>query len=540
MKRIFFCVLPVFFSVLCSVPAFSAEDEALLIPEKVTSEHWSCRDLEELGNKYAVSPGPASTSATGAGRYSRSDLAAKFATILEKVVAKCEAEGRDAVPAEDWQKIARLHGQLKEHLGTMEAYQTRRETLERLLYPAEEPSFLLRYGVKGFLRGEGGGNFRLPELGYNPGHAEGRFLYRVLPYVSWHPTDFLDIHLEGQGYGYTGSSQYLGKVSLYQGYVEGRLPGTDLLSLKVGRQELVYGSAFILGSNSWFQGLTFDAARVRVKPLNALTLDLLGGWYATPWSDGMKGNIVGGYASYDFGGGTVLEAYGFNDTGAEEHHSGEYLNIWGLRATATLGPVLLEIEPVFESGRTTSGLTGLNDRISAWGGHAEATLETELFGRSNSFFAGYAYGSGDRDAAYGISSRREFRNSATDTSLTGDMSFVGDLSGVDAGDHHASGLQIFNLGWGVDLTEDLNFSSAFRYFYANAVEAGISRRIGLETDFTLTYAVNDSLSLLVGYDRFFTGKFFRDATGRGNDIDYGYVLLEFDLFREVARTPLVR
>jgi hypothetical protein len=250
----------------------------------------------------------------------------------------------------------------------------------------------------------------------------------------------------------------------------------------------------------------------------------------------MKGNIVGGYASYDFGGGTVLEAYGFNDTGSEEHHSGEYLNIWGLRATASLGPVMLEIEPVFENGRTTSGLTGLNDKVSAWGGHAEATLETELFGRTNSFFAGYAYGSGDRDAAYGVSSRREFRNSTTDTSLTGDMSFVGDLSGVDAGDHHASGLQIFNLGWAIDLTEDLNFSSAFRYFYANAVEDGISRRIGLETDFTLTYAVNDSLSLLVGYDRFFTGKFFRDATGRGNDIDYGYVLLEFDLSREVPRT----
>ena len=70
---------------------------------------------------------------------------------------------------------------------------------------------------------------------------------------------------------------------------------------------------------------------------------------------------------------------------------------------------------------------------------------------------------------------------------------VGDLSGVDAGDIHASGLQIFNLGWGMDIWKDVNFSATGRYFYANGTPDGISRRIGLETDFTLTYAVNDSL-----------------------------------------------
>jgi len=271
---------------------------------------------------------------------------------------------------------------------------------------------------------------------------------------------------------------------------------------------------------------------VRVKPLPVLTLDFLGGWYATPWSDGLKGNLVGGYA--------VLEAYGFNDTGAKEHHTGEYLTIWGLRAAASFGSVTLEIEPVFESGRALNRLSGGNDRINAWGGHAEVLFETELFGRTNSFFAGYAYGSGAQDAVDGSSFRGEFRNATTDTSLTGDMSLIGDLSGVDAGDYHASGLQIFNLGWGIELAEKLNFSSAFRYFYANAVGDGISRRVGLETDFTLTYAVTDNLSLLAGYDRFFTGKFFRDATGSSTDIDYGYLLLQFDLSRQVPRTRAVK
>lgn len=510
------------------------------IAAKAASVDSACGDVAELGKKYAAPrklPDPAAAEGKPC---TRQELSECLCSVIEKMMEKCEKEGPDAVPREDRDKVAGLHETLKDHLVRMESYRNRREAIEQFLFPPEESPFLFKAGVKGFLRGEGTGTFRLPDLAYDPGHAEGRFLYRMVPYVYWHPADFLDIHLEGQGYGYTGGSQYLGKVSLYQGYVEGRLPGRDALALKVGRQEFVYGSTFILGANSFFQGLTFDAARLRVKPLDALTVDLLGGWYATPWSDGVKGTLVGGYASYSRKEGTVLEVYGFTDTGSSEHHSGEYLNIWGLRGTATFGPVSLEIEPVYESGRTLNGDTGLNDRISAWGGHADVTVEAELLGRKNTFFASYAYGSGNTAAANGISSKREFRNPGTDTSLTGDMSLIGDMSGVDAGEYHASGLQIFNLGWGIELTKKLGFSAAGRYFYANGVPDGFSRRIGLETDFTLTYAVNDMFSVLVGYDRFFTGRFFRDATGSGKDIDYGYVMLQFDISKEKPRTAAKR
>lgn len=528
LKRYLVLVLTVL--LLCSVQNHAgASDAGSAIPEQVTAEHWSCRDLAELTAKYEAAERLPDAAAVDGRSYSRDQLARVLCSLLEKVLEKTGKEGPEAVPREDLEKIARLHEELRGQLASFETYRTRREEIERVLARPEEPPFLLKAGVKGFLRGEGGGNFRLSDLAYNPGHGEGRFLYRVLPYVYWHPTNYLDIHLEGQGYGYTGGSQYLGKMSLYQGYVEGKVPGSELVALKVGRQEFEYGSAFILGANTWFQGLTFDAARLRFKPVDALTIDLLGGWYATAWSDGGRGNLVGGYASYAFGDDTVIEAYGFNDTGSSEHHSGEYLNIWGLRGTVELGEVTFEIEPAFESGRTFNSVTGMNDRISAWGGHADVTVEAELLGVEHTFFASYAYGSGDRAAANGISARREFRNPATDTSLTGDMSLVGDLSGVEAGDFHASGLQIFNLGWGVELTDRLNFSATGRYFYANAVPDGFSRRIGLETDFTLTYAVNDSVSLLVGYDRFFTGKFFRDATGSGRDIDYGYLQAQFDL-----------
>jgi hypothetical protein len=269
-------------------------------------------------------------------------------------------------------------------------------------------------------------------------------------------------------------------------------------------------------------------------------VDLLGGWYATPWSAGIKGNLVGGYVSYAVKEGTVIEAYGFNDIGSDEHHAGEYRNIWGLRGTAKIGPVSFEIEPVYESGRTLNSQTLANDSVSAWGGHADMTVETELLGRKNTFFASYAYGSGNKDATNGVSERKEFENPNTDTSLTGDMSLIGDLSGANAGDFHASGLQLFNLGWGIDIIKELNFSATGRYFYANAVPDGFSRNIGLETDFTLTYAMNDNLSIIAGYDHFFTGGFFRDATGSKKDIDYGYLMLQFDISKSKPRLKPVK
>ncbi len=509
-------------------PAFAAEDVDQ-IPAQVTGEHWACKDVAELGRKYAAEKKLPDSVVVEGKPCSKGEVASCLLSVIKKIKGKCDKEGADAVPKEDLERISRLHEALKKELEGVEGYPTLREAIEKMLAKPEEPPFLLKTGVKGFLRGEAAGNQRLPDFSYNPGHSEGRLVYRVLPYAYWHPTDYIDIHVEGQGYGYTGGSQYRSNISLYQGFVEGRLPDSELLALKVGRQELVYGSAFILGANSFYQGLTFDATRLRIKPTSALTIDLLGGWYARPWCGGFKGYLAGGYVSYALGEGAVLEAYGINDTGSFNHHSGENTTIWGLRGTAKIGPVSLEFEPVYETGRAFNSTTGNNGDIDAWGGHADATFETDLLGRKNTFFASYAYGSGSKDAANGVSSRREFHQPATDTSLTGDMSLIADLSGVNAGNYHASGLQVFNLGWGFEVMKDLNFSAAWRYFYANAVPDGFSRNIGLETDFTLTYTLNDRFSLVMGYDHFFTGRFFRDATGSDKDVDYGYVMLQFDI-----------
>ncbi len=41
----------------------------------------------------------------------------------------------------------------------------------------------------------------------------------------------------------------------------------------------------------------------------------------------------------------------------------------------------------------------------------------------------------------------------------------------------------------------------------------------------------------MGYDRFFVGRFFHDATSPGGDIDYGYVMFQYDIFEEKMKKP---
>jgi len=511
--------------ILCWTTVFAGDQQQ--IPDRVTMGHWSCKQIADLSKKYDLEKKLPGTELSEGKSISKAELAEHFLLVMDKLIKKCEKEGKESVEKEDLERAAFLQEALKDELAKYEGYQTLRDAIVEILAKPEEPNFEYKLGVNGFLRGEGAGNFGLRDFSYNHGQSEGRFIYRVKPYAYWHPTDYIDIHLEGQGFGYSGKNQEFNRISLYQGFVEGRLPGSELLALKAGRQEFVYGSAFVLGSDALMDGLTFDALRLRLKPLDKLTIDLLGGWYAKPFSNGVEGNLAGGYATWNFNEGNAIEGYVLRDIGSEQRHGGEHRDTWGLRGTAKLGPVSLELEPVWQTGRIYNGIDG-NENINAYGGHADLSVDASTGGFHNHFFLSYAFGSGSVEAASGGSSRKEFSTPTNDSSLFGDMKVIGGF-GADAGDHHASGLHIATLGWGIDFTKELNFSATGRYFHANRAEQGFNRNIGVETDFTLTYALNDNLSVIAGYDHFFTGRFFRDATGNDSDVHYGYMMLQFDL-----------
>jgi hypothetical protein len=404
------------------------------------------------------------------------------------------------------------------------------ETAEARPAAEEEPAYFYKVGVEGFLRGEGSGSYSLADFSYTPGRGVGQLTYRLKPYFEWHPTDYLEIELEGQWYGYTFGPQHDNQFSVYQGYLELTEPEKKRLSLKLGRQEFLYGSAFILGENCFYNGLTFDAARLRFQPSPTVTVDLLGGYYAVPFTHYFDNYLLGAYATYVLQEGTAVEAYYFRDQGAPPSVKQNHRDSFGLRGTARIGPVALELEPVYQAGELVNPVTAARESISAWGGHLDLSVDAEIAGRKNTFQLGYAIGSGCLAAAAGTSSRKQFSNANNDTCLIGDMGFIGDLSGVDAGEVHGSGLQVATAGWSINLAKNLNFSAIGHYFRAGNTPGGVSREVGLETDFTLTWNIADDWALIAAYDRLFTAGFFRDATGSDKDIQYGYLMLQFDLF----------
>ena len=509
------------------------------IPEQVPSEHWAYRNVAELADKYG-----ADRRLSDGKSVSKGELVDNFIAVLARIVEMYGKEGLSAISRDDIESIHRLIVALEDDLFGSRAYRTIRTTIEQLLVLVEPsvPIFKYKVGVNGFLRGEGAGNFRLAEMSYAPGRDAGRMLYRAKPYAYWHPNDYLDLHLEGQGYGFTGEeSRKSHEFNLYQGFVEAKLPhddasGKNLIALKAGRQEFNYGNGFILGSDSFFDGLTFDAARLRVQPawqwFNLLTVDLLGGKYAKPFSDGLKGDLLGAYLAYQPDDDSSIEAYLFRDTGSEEHLAGERLDTLGFRSTSSVEMFGLGFELAYQSGKLFNATTARQVYIAAFGGHVDLTGEFPIRAfdsvYDSSIFLSFAMGSGDSNAVDGTAFNKEFRNGNNDTSLVGDMGVVGDLSGIDVGDHHASGMQVYTLGWGIDLSKKLNFSATGRKFMADKVENGFSRDVGVETDFTLIYAHNKDYTMILGYDHFITGKYFRDAIGRNKDIDYAYAMLVFN------------
>jgi hypothetical protein len=201
---------------------------------------------------------------------------------------------------------------------------------------------------------------------------------------------------------------------------------------------------------------------------------------------------------------------------------GEHEETWsvGTRLSGRIARnVAYEVEPVYQFGRKNIDGTSHNP-IRAYGGHADLTLDPAPGRYPGKVFLSYAYGSGDGDPGGKFT---EFHNPNNDTPLIGGMNVIGDLGGLTVGTATASGLKVFTAGGAVDLTEKLNLSLDGHCFRANKVPAGFGKGIGIEMDLILTCKLKENITVLFSGNRFFTGDFFKDATGSGKDISYAYL-----------------
>ena len=143
-------------------------------------------------------------------------------------------------------------------------------------------------------------------------------------------------------------------------------------------------------------------------------------------------------------------------------------------------------------------------------------------------FGAYAYGSGDNNPFDGRYT--EFHGTAfnDDDNLYGGMKVIPDQSGVTVNDIHASGLQIWLLGFSVNPLPKLNVSLRARYFLANKVPSDFSKDVGTEVDLGFSYQLRKGVSLLLGLNKFYTGRFFEQASGSKKNMEYAYIQAQVD------------
>ncbi len=378
-------------------------------------------------------------------------------------------------------------------------------------------------GLDLMARAETATDFSVSDFAFTPRKDESRILVRARPSLSFGPSGFFRARLEGQWYG-AFDGRDLSRFSVYQGFVEASLPVVEAVAAKVGRQEFVHGSAFMLGADTFYDGLSFDAVKLSVKPSKSFSVDAFGGQYVTSNSGGVEGKLHGVYATFAPRKTASVEIYGFDDTGrAAVDAGGAHERTYSLGTRVCVkggGRVDIEIEPVWQFGRT--GVAGAaREDVRAFGGHIDVAIPVRVGGRSGNVFLSYAYGSGDGDPDDGTF--REFRDPDNDTPLIGGMHVVGDLSGLQVAGRAASGLRIARAGWAIDATRKLNVSVDGHYFRADRAPAGVRKDIGVETDFVLTCKFSEGVSLLLSADRFFAGGFFKDAAGSARDIGYYYL-----------------
>jgi hypothetical protein len=396
---------------------------------------------------------------------------------------------------------------------------------------------LLSFGGQVRLRFDATQNQSLEDFSYTPDKSETQLLNRTRLHVEASPADWVRIYFEPQFYGRWGGYNNEDRLSVYQGYVEFPRLGQLPISARVGRQDFVYGSAFFLGNDDFYRGLTWDGAKINVQPMCNLSVDLIAARLVSFTNNKAgKTGLYGFYSTYSGLKDTAWDFYFFyNRHGFQNlyNHLHETLHdspLWftvGTRLEAKpVNRLTIEIEPMYQFGRVRYTDPGEDGQIRAYGGHFDLSYDFAL-PLEPSLRVGYAFGTGDRSPQSGV--MREFHgNVYNDTLVVGDTSLVPDVSGIDIGDIRASGMEVVTLSSSFKLSPMFSLCLDWHHFTADKVPQGFTRTIGCEADLFLTCELSEKISIIASANRFFTADIFRQATGKNIDVDYFYLQTQIE------------
>ena len=361
--------------------------------------------------------------------------------------------------------------------------------------------------------------------------------------VSWQPASWLRIVAEGQDTRefFADRPSTIGQLGaegddtfdLRQGYVEvGEASG---LSLRAGRQTLVYGDKRFISSGEWGNASrTFDAVKVHYQHED---------W----WLDAFTSSVVK-LRDERFNQSTWFDGTSEDD----QFFSGLYFSTRALAfQTTDVYALQLHQEDAGGTDFVTWGTRWASnpDQIAGWDYAVEMAAQTgHVKGKDLTAFAGhwdlghtwgdmawkprlgleYSYASGDSDATDGKTSTfqnlfptnhlyygymdlfawQNLHNPAAHFSVQPSKSLKASL------DYHAFWLADTSDSW-----YRANITSTARPITRNA-----SSFAGTELDITLVWKAHKHLEVQAGYSHFFAGDYLK-ASGSNDDADFAYLMM---------------
>ena len=353
-------------------------------------------------------------------------------------------------------------------------------------------------------------------------------------------------------------------VEVYQAYIEANDMFGHPLRLRMGRQELVFGSEFLLGNNDnafFFRGLSFDAIRLTYAA-DTFSVDAFWAKLAerSPIEQDGDVDLYGLYGSYTGLENWVFDLYGLLLRDAREIHDSfpfpplqwweqdvlgvndyDVTNLYtvGTRAAGTWNALDVEAEVAYQWGDVdqagstfAAGRYGADDaEVAEWGGRMEVGYSFD-FTCQPRLFAGFTYygGEDERDISFAewlnpfersessVSFNRLFSDEVASGFMDADRSFSNGYiikAGINAQPlekltvmlcaSHFEALENFHQPIGFQLGRHWVPCAPFLSFWVDKSDA----YLGTEALLHLEYQYSEDLSFHVGWSHWFNG----DAEG---------------------------
>lgn len=366
-------------------------------------------------------------------------------------------------------------------------------------------------------------------------------------------TDNVSAFVELDSYGDWGTafrSDYLtgfdtaggASIDLYQAYIEANEMWGTPLRLRVGRQELVFGSQWLVGVNdtsSLFRGLSFDAVRLDYTTDQftiAAWASKLAESFGNLWSRGDV-DFYGVYGSYTGIEDVKIDAYYMflRDQQGRNANTETFIHTLGLRGNGKVGAFDFEAEVAYQFGDVNR--PGRKDpNYADFGANVEVGYTFDASIQPRIFLGGAYLGGGDHNKVGGD---RSFNR------LFSNWEYSEFLENTDL-----SNVWLVRAGGSIAPTEQVKLTLAATYFHTVDTinspwwdldnDRGTKGTLGWELGLYGNYQYTEDLAFRAGVVHFFGDKGLNGNFINGNGLvpyldnkrgggDYNYLFVETEI-----------